>query len=142
MLSEREQVMDTLLSMRLQHARDALPSMLELLETSADPDTQVSVLQAFETMPDISMLPALTTILQKDTDNTQIRLLSYSCDIVGDIALERPSALSDETLDALVVSAFKVNAVGQNLWWECGRAIRKLGAPASRGGWSRCGSTS
>ncbi len=111
-------------------AKDALPSMLKLLETSADPDTQVSVLQAFETMPDISMLPALTTILQKDTDNTQIRLLSYSCDIVGDIALEKPAALSDETIDALIVSLFKTNATGQNLATTCGVAVQKLGAPA------------
>jgi HEAT repeat protein len=110
--------------------KDALPAMLKVLEAGGDPDMQVAILQAMETMPDVSMLPALTKILQKDTDNTQIRLLSYACDILGDIALEKPAALSEDMIDATIVATFKTNAMGQNLARTCGAAVQKIGPSA------------
>jgi HEAT repeat protein len=111
-------------------ARDTLPDLLELYQSTSDSETKLSIIRGIAQMPDPKMVEALTETLYSNVDNNPIALHSYSCEILGKIAQKNPGALDDKAKRALVRGQFLANAKGQNLSKPCGLAVQKLGQPA------------
>lgn len=111
-------------------AKEAIPAMTELYKSTDSSQVKEGILRGFTYMPDAAMVPVLVETLKLDADNNPIALHSYSCDILGDIALQNPGALDADATATLVRAMFLTNNKNQNIAAECGIAVQKLGAPA------------
>ena len=110
--------------------KEAIPDILTLLEKTDNTELKKGLLRGMQLMPDASMVPALTKILQLDADNNPIALHAYSCEIIGDIAQATPQALDAAAIQALTKAMFLSNKLRQNVSRECGFAVQQLGKPA------------
>lgn len=111
-------------------ARDAIPAMLELLKSTDDNEAKQGILRGLSHMPDPQMVPALTELLGLNPDNYPIAFHAYSCEILGNIAEDKPEALDDKARAAVVKGIFLANNKRQDVSFECGLAAQQLGAPA------------
>lgn len=111
-------------------AKEAIGDMLKLLETTDNNDTKQGILRGMASMPDEQMVPSLIKVLQLDSDNNPIALHSYACDILGDIAQEKPQVFDEAAIKELTRGIFLSNTMRQDVSKECGMALQKLGAPA------------
>jgi len=110
--------------------KDAIPAMIELLDKTDSADVKLGILRGFTHMPDAQMIPPLLKLIALDVDNNPIALHSYSCDILGGIAQTTPQALDDKARQELVRAMFLANNKSQDVSFECGMAVQKLGQPA------------
>lgn len=111
-------------------AKDAIPKMIATLEATDDTATKQGIMRGFAQMPDKQMVQALTRVLALDADNNPIALHAYACEILGTIAEQDPSAISEPTRQAMVRGIFLSNMKKQNVAKECGLAVQKVGAAA------------
>ena len=111
-------------------APEAIPAMIKLLEETDDPDVKLGILRGFSHMPDAQMVGPLVEILKLDADNNPIGMHAYACEILGEIAQDKPESLDDGARQTLVRSIFTSNNKKQNVANECGMAVQQLGAPA------------
>jgi len=109
---------------------EAIEPMLEVLAKTDKNDTKLGILQAFVFMPSPKLVGPLTEILKLDVDNSPIALHSYSCDVLGEIALAHPDAMTDDIVKQLTLAMFYGNNAGQTVDRECGLAVQKLGPKA------------
>lgn len=106
---------------------EAIPDILALLEKTDNNELKKGLLRGMQLMPDASMVPALTKLLQLDADNNPIALHAYSCEIMGEIAQKTPQALDVPAIQALTKAMFLSNKTNQRVSRECGFAVQQLG---------------
>lgn len=111
-------------------ATDAIAKMIATLEATDDTATKQGIMRGFAQMPDKQMVQALTRVLALDADNNPIALHAYACEILGEIAEQDPTAISEPTRQAMVRGIFLSNMKKQNVAKECGLAVQKVGATA------------
>lgn len=112
-------------------ATDALDDMLAVLDSSDDPNTKVDILSSLARLPDPKVLPPLKKILSQDVDTTPITLHAHACEALGEIALQNPDAIDDETIEAVTLAVFFANNTNQTLDASCGLAIQRIGPKAA-----------
>ncbi|MFW5966123.1 MAG: HEAT repeat domain-containing protein, partial [Persicimonas sp.] len=103
--------------------------MAELYESTDDYEIKEGILRGFTHIPDPVIVPALSETLRLDVDNNPIALHSYSCDILGDVALDHPDAIDEDAREAIVLGLYQSNNKGQSTGKECGLAVQKVGEP-------------
>lgn len=111
-------------------AKEAVPEMLAALDSTDKNEVKLGIIQAFGHMPTPEMVPPLLKILQLDVDSNPINLHAYTCEVLGNLAAEQPSAITPEALQQITLSVFYGNMTGQSLDLECGLAIQQIGQPA------------
>ncbi len=111
-------------------AKDAIPAMVQLLEKTDDPEVKTGILRGFSYMPDPAMVAPLVDILGLDPDNNPIALHAYACEVLGEVAQEKPQAFDDDARKALVRGVFLANMKSQDVSFECSLAVQQLGEPA------------
>ena len=111
-------------------AKDAIPSMVALLEKTDNPQVKQGILRGFKLMPDKQMVEPLVKILKLDADNHPLALHKYACETLGELAQVQPDALDAEAKKTLVYGVFLANTMRQDVAKECGLAVQQLGASA------------
>ncbi len=109
---------------------EAIPELLKVLGSTSNVDSKVGILQAIGKMPDPRSVKPLIDIIKLDVDNNPIKVHSYACDVLGDIALKNPEAFDSAAIKQLTLSVFFGTTGGRSLDQACGVAIQKLGKPA------------
>ncbi len=110
--------------------KEAIPDLLAVLQSSSNADAKVGVIQALGKMPDPKIVKPLIEIIKLDVDNNPIKVHSYACDVLGDVALAFPDALDDADIKQLTLSVFFGTTGGRSLDKPCGLAIQKVGKKA------------
>lgn len=110
---------------------ETIAPMLEVLASTDKNDTKLGIVQAFAFMPSPQLVAPLTELLKLDVDNNPIALHSYSCDVIGEIALAHPDAITDEVVKQVTLAMFYGNRAGQTVDRECGLAVQKMGSKAT-----------
>lgn len=110
---------------------ETIAPMLEVLASTDKNDTKLGIVQAFAFMPSPQLVAPLTELLKLDVDNNPIALHSYSCDVIGEIALTHPDAITDEVVKQVTLAMFYGNRAGQTVDRECGLAVQKMGSKAT-----------
>lgn len=110
--------------------KEAIPDLLKVLAATANPDAKVGILQALGKMPDPKSVKPMIELLKLDVDNNPIKVHSYACDALGDIALKFPNAFDAADIKQITLAVFFGNNMGQSLDLPCGLAIQKIGKQA------------
>jgi HEAT repeat protein len=111
-------------------ARDSIPAMLEVLNSTDKADVKVSIVTAFSYMPDKSLVGPLVKVLELDVDNNPIAMHSFACDVLKKIAFDDPSAIDDAATKQITLAMFYANQTNQTLDKDCGKTVQALGDKA------------